>query len=66
VLVKFLLLDVERIDERALHARAQDAVVMRSAAAQIGMDYEQALKWATDSLVEQGLLRREGSELVDV
>jgi len=66
VLVKFLLLDLERIDERALHERAQDAVVMRSAAAQIGMDYEQALKWAADSLVEQGLLRREGGELVDV
>jgi glyoxylase-like metal-dependent hydrolase (beta-lactamase superfamily II) len=66
VLVKFLLLDVERIDERALHERAQDAVVMRSAAAQIGMGYEQALKWAADSLVEQGLLRREGAELVDV
>ncbi len=66
VLVKFLLLDLERIDERALHERAQDAVVMRSAAAQIGMDYEQALKWAADSLVEQGLLRREAGELVDV
>jgi len=66
VLVKFLLLDVERIDERALHERAQDAVVMRHAAAQIGMDYEQALKWAADSLVEQGLLRREDGELVDV
>ncbi len=65
VLVKFLLLDVERIDERALHERARDAVVMRSAAAQIGMDYEQALDWAADSLVAQGLLRREGSELVD-
>ena len=39
---------------------------MRSAAAQIGIDYEQALTWATDSLVEQGLLRREGGELVDV
>ncbi|MCD6681893.1 MAG: MBL fold metallo-hydrolase [Burkholderiaceae bacterium] len=66
VLVKFLLLDVERIEERALHERAQDAVVMRHAAAQIGLDYAQALKWAADSLVEQGLLRRDGSELVDV
>jgi len=65
VLVKFLLLDVERIDERALHDRARDAVVMRQAAAQIGMDYDRALKWAADSLVEQGLLRREGSALVD-
>lgn len=65
VLVKFLLLDVESIEESALHRRVQDAVVMRSAAAQIGMDYGQALKWAADSLVEQGLLRREGSRLVD-
>jgi len=65
VLVKFLLLDVERIDESALHERARDAVVMRHAAEQIGMDYDRALKWAADSLVEQGLLRREGSELVD-
>jgi len=65
VLVKFLLLDVERIDESALHERARDAVVMRHAAEQIGMDYDRALKWAADSLVEQGLLRREGSALVD-
>src|SRR5690606_25459623 len=63
--VKFLLLDVERIDERALHERVRDAVVMRHAAAKVGMEYEQALRWATDSLVAQGLLRREGSELVD-
>lgn len=66
VLVKFLLLDVERIEESALHERAQGAVVMRHAAVQIGMDYEQALKWAADSLVAQRLLRREGGELVDV
>lgn len=66
VLVKFLLLDVERIEESALHERVQGAVVMRHAAAKIGMEYEQALRWATDSLVTQGLLRREGGELVDV
>lgn len=65
VLVKFLLLDVERVDESALRERARDAAVMRHAAEQIGMDYDRALKWAADSLVEQGLLRREGSELVD-
>lgn len=65
VLVKFLLLDVERIEEHALHERARDAVVMRSAAARMGMEYEQALKWAADSLVEQGLLRREAGELID-
>ena len=65
VLVKFLLLDARRIDERALHERVRDAVVMRRAAAQIGMDYADALRWAADSLVTQGLLRREGNELVD-
>ena len=65
VLVKFLLLDVERIAERALHESVRDAVVMRHAAAQIGMDYGDALRWAADSLVAQGLLRREGDELLD-
>jgi len=65
VLVKFLMLDVERIDERALYRHAHGATVMRSAAAQAGMDYEPALAWAVDSLVQQGLLRREGGELVD-
>lgn len=65
VLVKFLLLDVERIAEPALHESVRDAVVMRHAAAQIGMDYGDALRWAADSLVAQGLLRREGDELVD-
>lgn len=65
VLVKFLMLDVERIEERALRERARGATAMRSAAARIGMEYDEALKWAADSLVEQGLLRREGNELVD-
>ncbi|ODS96424.1 MAG: hypothetical protein ABS56_13445 [Lautropia sp. SCN 69-89] len=65
VLVKFLLLDVERIAEPALHESVRDAVVMRHAAAQIGMDYGDALRWAADSLVAQGLLRREGDELLD-
>lgn len=65
VLVKFLLLDAERIDERALYERTREAVALQSAAGQLGMDYDVALKWAAESLVEQGLLRREGSELVD-
>ena len=65
VLVKFLLLDVERIAESALHEGVRDAVVMRHAAAQIGMDYGDALRWAADSLVAQRLLRREGDELLD-
>ena len=65
VLVKFLLLDVERIAEPALHESVRDAVVMRHAAAQIGMDYGDALRWAADSLVAQRLLRREGDELLD-
>jgi glyoxylase-like metal-dependent hydrolase (beta-lactamase superfamily II) len=65
VLVKFLLLDLGRIDERALHEHVSNALLMRRAAAQIGMSYEDALRWATDSLVAQGLLRRQGGELVD-
>ncbi len=63
--IEFLLLDVERIAEPALHESVRDAVVMRHAAAQIGMDYGDALRWAADSLVAQGLLRREGDELLD-
>lgn len=65
VLVKFLLLDVERLERDALHERTRDAIVLRHAAAQIGMDYEQALDWAADELVAQGQLRREGSLLVN-
>ncbi len=66
VLVKFLLLDAERIEESALHERVRGAVIMHHAAKQIGMGYEQALDWAVESLVSQGLLRREGSTIVDV
>lgn len=66
VLVKFLLLDAERIEESALHERVGGAVVMHHAAKQIGMGYEQALTWAVESLVRQGLLRREGSAIVDM
>src|SRR5690606_13023914 len=43
VLVKFLLLDAERIDERALYERTRDAAALQSAAAQLGMAYDEAL-----------------------
>lgn len=65
VLVKFLLLDAERIEERALHEQVRDAAALRNAAALIGMDYPQALNWAIDSLSKQGLIQRDGSVLVD-
>ncbi|OJX06408.1 MAG: hypothetical protein BGO72_10840 [Burkholderiales bacterium 70-64] len=65
VLVKFLLLDIERIESTQLIERVRDATVMRAAAARAGMTYEAALAWAADELVTQGQLRRDGDWLLD-
>ena len=65
VLVKFLLLDLERIESDRLIEPVRNARVMHSAAAQIGLEYEDALRWAADELVAQGALRREGGWLLN-
>ena len=65
VLVKFLLLDLERIERARLIEPVRDARVLHCAAAQIGMEYEDALRWAADELVAQGALRREGDWLLN-
>lgn len=65
VLVKFLLLDVERITMPALHAHVAGAESLRLAAARIGMSPEAAAERAAAELVAQGLLRREGEWVID-
>jgi len=65
VLVKFLMLDLERIESALLQERLRNATAMRDTAALIGMDFESALAWVVDELVAQGQLRREAGWLLD-
>ncbi len=60
VMVKFLLLDLERVEAARLAERLSGAVVMRRTAALLGMEFAAALDWAVGELVEQGQLRRDG------
>ncbi len=65
VLVKFLLLDLERVEVDRMRETLRGASVMQRTAALIGMDFAAALAWATGELVEQGQLRRDGNWLLD-
>jgi len=65
VLVKFLLLDLERIEAARLAEPLRHATVMQRTAALIGMAFEAALAWAADELVAQGQLRRDGAWLLN-
>ena len=65
VLLKFLLLDRERIEIAPLAAELAPATVMQNAAALMGMSLAEALAWAEDELERQGQLRREGGWLVN-
>lgn len=63
VLVKFLLLDLERIEAARLAEPLRHATVMQRTAALIGMEFGTALAWAADELVAQDQLRRDGAWL---
>lgn len=63
VLVKFLLLDLERVEAAQLADLLHEAVVMQRTAAVLGMEFGAALDWAAGELVEQGQLRRDGAWL---
>ena len=63
VLVKFLLLDRERIEAARLIDLVRNATVMQRTAALIGMEFGTALAWAADELVAQDQLRRDGAWL---
>ena len=62
-LVKFLLLDVERIGLDEMVDGLRDAQIMVNAADLMGMPLPQALVWAVDDLERQSQLRREDGVL---
>ncbi|MBN9427581.1 MAG: MBL fold metallo-hydrolase [Burkholderiales bacterium] len=66
VLVKFLMLDVERIEAERLAANLRGAHLLRDSAALLGLQYDAALRWAIDELVDQGQLQRDGRWLMNV
>ena len=63
VLVKFLLLDLEFIRVEALHAQVADARLFHDAARLVGMQRDDALRWAVQELCSQGQLRLEDQTL---
>lgn len=65
VLVKFALLDRERLTPEGLLEIATGADAMERAAELLGLGLAPALAWATDALVAQGELRRDGADLVN-
>lgn len=65
VLVKFLLLDRERVEFEAMAHDLRNASVLRNSARQIGMELRDALLWGVDELERQGQLAREGGWLVN-
>lgn len=65
VLVKFLLLDLERVEATRLVDFLRRATVMQRTAELIGMEFGAALAWAADELVAQGQLRRDGAWLLN-
>jgi glyoxylase-like metal-dependent hydrolase (beta-lactamase superfamily II) len=65
VLVKFLLLDLERVEAARLVEPMRDAVAMQRTAALLGMEFAAALDWAAGELIEQGQLRRDGPWLLN-
>lgn len=65
VLVKFLLLDLERVEAARLVEPLRRAIVMQRTAALIGLEFAAALAWAADELVAQGQLRRDGAWLLN-
>ena len=65
VLVKFALLDRERLEPQQLLAIASGAQALENAAGLLGLDLPTAIAWATDALVAQGELRREGGLVVN-
>ena len=65
VLVKYLMLDVERIELARLIEHLAAAPVLYAAARQLGLPPEQALRRSVDELVRDGRLALEDEWLVD-
>ena len=66
VMIKYLMLDFEVIEEAKLRARVAAASVLRMAAAQLRMPIEEAFDWAVGELVAQGALKRNDERLCNV
>jgi hypothetical protein len=66
VMIKYLMLDIEEIEEAVLAERVAGAAVLRSAAALLDLSVEAAFDWAVDELVAQGALRRLKGKLFNV
>lgn len=65
VLIKFLLLDHERMTFEELLHEMRNATIVKNAGALIGMDLPQTIAWGVDELERQGKLCREGELLID-
>ena len=65
VLIKFMMLDAERLARPQLLEKVRGATLMVRVAARLGMDTEQALSWALVELGAQGALRLEGEWIYD-
>lgn len=66
VMIKYLMLDLEQIDETVLRERVSQASVLKRAATQIGLPIERAFDWAVTELLAQQALRREAHLLCNV
>jgi glyoxylase-like metal-dependent hydrolase (beta-lactamase superfamily II) len=60
VLIKYLMLDLERVETTRFVARFGAASIPRNAAHQLGMTPDDAIDWAIGDLVRQGQLERDG------
>ena len=66
VMIKYLMLDLEAIEEARLADRVARASVLRHASSLLGMTVEQAFEWAVHELVSQQALRRDRGRLINV
>ena len=64
VLVKFIMLDLERATEAQLFERLGAAQVFRDASTQAGLNSDHALRWSVESLVKAGALQQQGELLI--
>jgi glyoxylase-like metal-dependent hydrolase (beta-lactamase superfamily II) len=65
VLIKFMMLDAERLARPQLLDKVSSATLMLRVAARLEMDIDQALSWALAELGAQGALRLEGEWVYD-
>lgn len=65
VMLKYTMLNLERVRLDALAAAFRDAPVMLGAASQLGMTLQDALAWAVDDLARQGEIAIEGEWVID-